>query len=622
MPLFFLPAFYPLHKNSAIIQPSLLCRVVVDMLRKFLFLLLLFPGVLFANQLVNHPSPYLALHGNDPVDWHVWSKETLDKAKRENKLLFVSVGYFACHWCHVMQRESFSDVAIAKKLNKHFIAVKVDRELNPVLDNRLMTFLQATTGRGGWPMNVILTPDRYPVAGMVYLPPERFSAVLDKMVEAWQEDRKQLEAAAREVDQVIAKQLNAEQFAVKDVRVADLQKAFLQAAMQRADELGGGFGDTMKFPSLPQLAAMIRINRKQKDKKVDQFIHLTLDKMVHSGLHDAIGHGFFRYTVDPDWQTPHFEKMLYTNAQMARLYLLAADVYQNAQYRQVAIDTLDFMQAEMRGKDDAMITSLSAVDDKNIEGGFYLWRQEELKKILTDDEFKLAVAAWNLDQTPTFEAGVLPVANATFQGDKAALEKVRQKLLAYRKKHHVLPRDEKRLASLNGLALAACADGLSVDRKYSRQGQAIVRYLLKLWDGSRLHKALDSRGNSMGEGALPDYAAVAHGLLQWGQASGDRKSTDTGKAILRVAWKKFHTIKGWRELETSLLPNPLYQMHLTDSAEPSAEALLVQASLLALETGNDQVIRSNVEQIFGRVSKGMYDEPYFYASLIAVAAGQ
>ena len=587
---------------------------------RILLLLLFLPGWLAANQLENNPSPYLSLHANDPVDWHIWSKQTLDKAKKENKLLFVSVGYFACHWCHVMQRESFSDSDIAKKLNKHFVSVKVDRELNPVLDSRLMTFLQATTGRGGWPMNIILTPEGYSIVGMTYLPAEQFSNVLDHLVENWQQDRKQLEEAAREVDAIIAKQLNAEQFPVKNMRVVDMQNAFLQQAMNIADDLGGGFGDTMKFPSIPQLSAMIKINQKKANKKVDEFILLTLDKMIHSGLHDVIGGGFYRYTVDPDWQTPHFEKMLYTNSQMVQLYLLAADVYKRDDYRAIAFDTLDFMQREMRGKDGAMITSLSAVDNKNIEGGYYLWSIEELKNILTEKEFQLASKAWNINQSATLEAGVLPISNKMSADAEKSLESIKQKLRSIREKTRVLPRDDKRLGSLNGLALAAYAEGLSHDKKYALQGEKISRYLQKLWNGKILLKALDKNEKSMGEGALPDYAATAYGLLKWGMANNDVTSIKTGKAILNMAWQKFHGVKGWQELETSLLPNPLYKKHLTDSAEPAAEALLVQATILVLQQTKDNSLQVRVKNNLGFVSKGIYEEPYYYGSLIGVAS--
>lgn len=587
---------------------------------RIILLLVFLPGWLTANQLENNPSPYLSLHANDPVDWRVWSKQALDKAKKENKLLFVSVGYFACHWCHVMQRESFSDSDIAKKLNKHFVSVKVDRELNPVLDSRLMTFLQSTTGRGGWPMNIILTPDGYSIVGMTYLPAEQFSDVLDRLVENWQEDREQLEDAAREVDAIIAKQLNAEQFPVKNMRVVDMQNTFLQQAMNVADELGGGFGNTMKFPSIPQLVAMIKINQKKADKKVDEFILLTLDKMTHSGLHDVIGGGFYRYTVDPDWQTPHFEKMLYTNTQMVQLYLLAADVYKRDDYRDIALGTLDFMQHEMRGKDGALITSLSAVDDKNIEGGYYLWSVDELKKVLTEKEFQAASKAWNINQPATFEAGVQPISNKMLVDTEKYLESARQKLLSTREKTRILPRDDKRLGSLNGLALAAYAEGLFHDKKYASQGVEISRYLQKLWDGKTFLKALDEKEKSMGEGALPDYAAAAYGLLKWGIANDDKASSEAGRAILNMAWQKFYSVKGWQELETSLLPNPLYKKHLSDSAEPAAEALLIQASILALRQVEDKSLKARVKNSLEYVSKGIYDEPYYYGSLIGVAS--
>jgi len=591
-------------------------------LRILFLILLVVPLWLGANQLENNSSPYLALHANDPVDWRVWSRQVLDKAKKENKLLFVSVGYFACHWCHVMQRESFSDPGIAKKLNRNFVSVKVDRELNSVLDSRLMTFLQSTTGRGGWPMNIILTPDGYPVVGMTYLPPERFSSVLDLLVENWQKDRKQLQDAAREVDTIIAKQLNAEQLLVKDVEVANLQNAFLQQAMSIADELGGGFGNTTKFPSILQLSAMIKINRIKSDKKVDAFILLTLDKMIYSGLHDVIGHGFYRYTVDPDWQTPHFEKMLYTNAQMAQLYMLAADVYQRQDYRKTALNTLDFMQREMRGKDDAMITSLSAVDNKNIEGGYYLWQLDELEKTLTENELKLAEQAWSITQPVLLEGGVLPISSKISAGSEKTLETARKKLLSIRQKTRILPRDDKRLVSLNGLALAAFADGLSQDQKYLSQGNKISVYLQKLWNGKDLQKALDNHGKSMGQGALSDYAATAYGLLKWSVAANDKVSGETGREILESAWQRFYSDKGWRELETSLLPNPLYKMHLSDSAEPSAETLLVEASILVLQKDKNVSLRQRIKKVLQQASKGMYDDPYYYASLIGSAVEQ
>ncbi len=351
---------------------------------KLLVTLLFFISALStsANQLKNHASPYLALHGNDPVNWMEWGKPALDKAKKENKLLLVSVGYFACHWCHVMQRESYSDKGIAKKLNKDYISVKVDRELNPVLDKRLIEFVQITNGTAGWPLNVFITPDGYPLVGATYLPKNHFSNVLDQLNTKWKTEQVSLSQKAKEMSETLVAMLEKQERTVEG-DISQLADKYVDTAMEYADTLQGGFGQDRKFPQIPQLWALLKLNKKQKNKEADEFINLTLQKMSQQGLHDEIAGGFYRYTIDPDWETPHFEKMLYTNALMPLLYFDAADYYQNPSYRDTALETLYFLQNEMRGQSNAYIASLSAVDSKNEEGGYYLWQQDELKKILT-----------------------------------------------------------------------------------------------------------------------------------------------------------------------------------------------------------------------------------------------
>ena len=576
---------------------------------------------LMANQLENHPSPYLALHADDPVDWRLWSQQTMDRARRESKLLFVSVGYFACHWCHVMQRESFSDPEIAARLNKHFLSVKVDRELNPVLDDRLMTFLQATTGRGGWPMNIVLTPEGYPVVGFTYLPSGQFAEVLDQLSEKWQKDRSTLADAAREVDILISAQLSNAEILEKDLVVADLASSFLETGMKYADVLGGGFGSTAKFPSVPQLLAMLKINRHVKDVAVDDFIRLTLDKMLHSGLHDEIGFGFFRYTVDPDWQTPHFEKMLYTNTQLVELYFLAAEIYQQEKYGQTARQTLDFIIEQMSAENGALITSLSAVDDKDIEGGYYLWQSEELGKVLSPEELELFEMTWGKIEPSLFEAGMLPIRhNPVTQKERLRkLESLRWKLQQHRKKTRQIPRDDKQLASLNGYALAVLSAAVKDSKYYAEPAGRIAAYLKKLWKKSQLEKGLDDHGKSLGAGSLGDYSAVTLGLLKWAEASGDKESAKIGRELLSASWEKFYDAKGWQPLETSLLPNPIFQKHLQDSPEPSAETLLLQATALYLSTEFNAILKQRLEFNLSRVTQGMLNDPFYYATLVAFA---
>lgn len=604
---------------------------------KYLFLIFTFltlsPFSLSANQLVNHPSPYLALHGNDPVDWVPWSEEALKTAKQEDKLLFISVGYFSCHWCHVMQRESFSDKNIAAKLNKRFVSVKVDREINPVLDQRLMTFLQSTTGRGGWPMNIILTPDGYPIVGITYLPPGQFDGLIDNLLSQWDKDREKLTAAAKEVDGLIANQLNSSQNIVANVKPQKLIDQFVSQSMSAADELLGGFGNRNKFPSAPQLQTLMAIistqSSMQNHGQVSDFLKLTLDTMATSGLNDAVGDGFYRYTMDPNWQRPHFEKMLYTSAQLVPIYISAWERWGNELYKDTAVRTLDFMTREMQGRNGGLIASLSAVDDKNIEGGYYLWSKQELQKLLTPEEYQLSVSIWGVNLPSEYDEGSFPIWQVAVAKLASVLDlseteltsrivKIQEKLLDFRVKNRVLPRDDKMLASWNGLALAAYAAGVSLDKKYLKQGEQTASFISSLWNGKTLTKAMDNRGKEFGSGSLPDYAAAAYGLIQWGLATNDQKILKTGKEIIASAWSRFYSANGWLEKEHSLLPNPLFKQHITGGSEPSSESLLLKATQLAAAGKSSDKHMKELAEVLQKITFEVQDSPYYYAGLIEV----
>ena len=582
-----------------------------------------------ANQLTDHPSPYLALHGNDPVDWMPWSAEALEKAKKENKLLFISVGYYSCHWCHVMQRESFSNKAIAEKLNERFVSVKVDRELNPVLDQKLMTFLQSTSGRGGWPMNILLTPDGYPIVGITYLPASQFSHLLDQLISKWDEDNVQIQQAAEEVDGIIAAQLNSSQGVIEGATSADLVTQFVKQSMNMADELVGGFGKKNKFPSAPQLQMLSSYLKDNKNPEVEAFLQLTLKTMALSGLNDAVGDGFYRYTMDPNWQRPHFEKMLYTSAQLVPIYISAWNKWGDSLYRDTALRTLAFMSREMNGVGGGLIASLSAVDDKNIEGGYYLWNKKELQQLLTDEEYQLAISLWGIDQPSEYDEGNFPVWQlsvselaATLEVKPARLESkvevMQAKLIAFRNKSRVLPRDDKMLAGWNGLALAAYADGLQLDPSLKKRGSDIAGFISSLWDGKRLIKAMDNKGKPFGSGALPDYAGAAYGLISWGLAADDKQSLRIGYQIIQAAWDTFYSKNGWLEKEKNLLPNPLYKLHISGGSEPSAEVLLLKATRLFLRSQQDKKLAQKAADVIAKINSELSQSPYYYAGLVEI----
>ena len=592
-------------------------------------LCMLLPMALGANQLKHHPSPYLALHGDDPVDWRPWGKEALEKARRERKLIFVSVGYFSCHWCHVMQRESFSDPRIAKVLNRYYVSIKVDRELDPALDKRLMDFVQATTGRGGWPMNVFLTPEGYPVHGLTYASPARFMRIIEELRQRWASSRDELEAAARDVDTALARQRATEDSLLDDDRTLDRWQApLVETLMDVADTLKGGFGNQAKFPSAPQLWALLELGR---GKDVEAFLHLTLDTMATHGLRDLVGGGFFRYTVDPDWETPHYEKMLYTNALLAMLYLRAAERFDRPDYRDVALDTLRFMAREMKAPGGAFISSLSAVDKSGAEGAYYLWSQKQLRKVLSDEEMDLVNVGWAMNRYGNDEAEVLPLqvmsdeelarqfdlSSAVLRAKMAA---IREKLQQARARTRSLPRDDKRLTAWNGMALYALAEAAAAgDADAREQARALRDFIVgTLWRNGQLLRAVDVRGRAMGAGGLADHAWAALGLLRWSEVGGDAAAGKLGRRLIQAAWHRFHSDKGWRETEQTLLPRPLIRRHLTDGALPSPEAILLRATRLSLAMAPDDRLAKRLAAVIATPTRSFDESLYWYASLIAV----
>ena len=613
--------------ESKSVYISYLVRYVIDSysaeinMKKILILaLFLFSLPSYSNSLINHHSPYLALHGNDPVDWVEWGEPAIEKARKENKLLFISVGYFACHWCHVMQRESFSDKAIAKKLNKNYVSVKVDRELSPVLDKHLIEFVQVTNGTAGWPLNVFVTPEGYSLVGMTYLPAKNFSGVLDQLDDKWGKDKINLSKRAKEMSANLAAMLNEQEQAL-DTSMKLFKSKFLDTAMQYADHLNGGFGERMKFPQIPQLWALLKVNREHKNEDAHDFLELTFDQIISQGLHDEVAGGFYRYTTDPDWETPHFEKMIYTNALMPLVLFDAADIYNKVEYRETAIETLKYLQNEMRGSSNAFISSLSAVDDKNVEGGYYLWQQSELQQLLSSEELAIANAHWNMQRPHEHPTGNLPRQKLTIKEVAKEMSKpvdeiknkvaiIKQKLKTHRNKTRVIPRDTKLLAGMNGLALTAFAKALSHDKSFQQSGDKLSKFLINLWNGEILRRSAANNKS----GGLYDYAAVSWGLLHWGAANNDKNATNAGLDIARKAWDKFYKDGYWLEDSNSLLPSNKKLAHITDSAIISPEALLLEASLIS----KDAALIKKAKEVKNIVTRALEIDLLSYASMLSI----
>jgi len=434
-----------------------------------------------SNQLAGHPSPYLALHADDPVHWQSWQAGVFAEARAGNRLVLVSVGYFSCHWCHVMQQQSYQDDETAGFLNQNFVSVKVDRELEPDLDQRLITFVEKVRGVAGWPLNVFVTPDGYPLTGFTYLPRDDFLRLLQHIDGEWKQNHLALSASARAFFELELQHSDA-QIENQTMSSTALVDAFVAHAMRNADDLQGGFGDTSKFPNVPQLNALIDSMElaQTTDSEIAEFVQLSLDMMASRNLKDHINDGFFRYTTDPDWHTPHFEKMLYDNALLAALYLKANRLWPGKNYATIALQTPDFVEIQLKHPRGGYMSSLSAVDGDNRADGFLL---------------RPASTAKNAAQS---------IVNRSIQ----------RKLQA--RGARSMPVDDKRLASWNAMTLNALTLATDVDARFAGRAKALYQKMRELFivEDTLIRFA----GNAdIAAAVFEDYAHTANAFLRYGQ---------------------------------------------------------------------------------------------------------
>lgn len=578
----------------------------------FAALLLFFCTTLQAsNELKNHPSPYLAMHGDDPVQWRDWGEVVVDEARKSGKLLYLSSGYFSCHWCHVMQRESYQNSEIAKLLNKWFVPVKLDRELQPALDAYLISFVEKTEGHAGWPLNVFLTPDGYPVVGMTYVPGEQFQALLNKLHLLWEQEPQRLRDVALSIHKQMQQLSSVTQTATLPDGEVLLQQA-VKSALAVGDDLQGGFGRTNHFPMAPQLRLLLEAQRLFPTPQLESFLRLTLKQMAVKGLRDHLAGGFFRYTVDPGWETPHYEKMLYTQAQLVSLYLRAASLLNEPRYEEVASDTLDFVLQQMRGSDGAFIASLSAVDAQGNEGGSYLWREQQLQQLLSEEELKLARQHWLFTFGEQLPGQALPHAGALIEFIAKAegeppqqisrkIDKIRSKLMKQRSIREA-PRDSKQLAAWNGLMLTAFSEAAAQLKRddYRKAAAELAEWLTTLWDGEQLLRSTQE-GKAVGTASLADYAYAAQGLQSWAQVSGDSGMLKLSQQMTAVAWQRFFTHNGWRLGEKLLIPGLKGKPLLSDGPMPAPSAVL-----MALSESSKQQIQQALKMSAEKISENPF----------------
>jgi len=479
------------------------------------------------NHLKEEKSPYLQQHANNPVWWYPWGDQAFEAAKQQNKIIFLSVGYSTCHWCHVMEHESFENQDVANVLNKNFISIKVDREERPDVDAIYMSAVQSITGRGGWPMSVWLLPDRTPFYGGTYFPKPHFVDILNKINQVWIETPEQLKNSSKQILALLKQAEEREGVGTKKDITQDILKSFLRYHENRFDEESGGFGPAPKFPQTMNLQALMRISRRLKNnsqkQNVKKMVLHTLDKMSLVGMFDHVGGGFHRYATDSKWLVPHFEKMLYDNALLVHTYLDAYQLYQNEEHERVIRETLDYILSDMTLKEGGFYSaedadSLVPEKKEKEEGYFYTFTKKELSTLLTQQELEKVSEVFGVTAGGNFEGRTILNYQKDFnrkikQNDfiKSALEKIK----TFRNKRPRPHLDHKIVVSWNGLMISAMARAGAVlsEEKYKTAAKRAASFIEKNLIVEKKLKRRWVQGESKVNAFATDYAAFINGLL-------------------------------------------------------------------------------------------------------------
>jgi uncharacterized protein YyaL (SSP411 family) len=569
------------------------------------------------NRLAKEKSPYLLQHQHNPVDWFAWGEEAFQKARAENKPIFLSIGYSTCHWCHVMERESFENEEVAAYLNEHFVSIKVDREERPDVDKIYMTAVQAMTGSGGWPLNIFLTPDLKPFYGGTYFPPEArhgrpsFLQLLQRISELWETRHGDLLEQAKQMHEALANSTAQEATPGLALTPAVLKNALAQFK-QEYDPQHGGFGRAPKFPRPSQPIFILRQAVRHKDDEAIRMVLHTCERMAAGGMYDQLGGGFARYSVDAQWLVPHFEKMLYDNAQLAQLYLDAFLVSGNPRLVEVVRDIIRYVLRDMTHPDGGFYSAEDA-DSEGQEGKFYCWTKAELSKLLTAGEFNIAVRYFGITDHGNFEdhshpnplpnLNVLSIVDSKLRKeDEALLLSAKEKMFAERAKRIRPHLDDKVLASWNGLMLGAIARAYAVlgDESYRAAAERNLAFLqAKLWDAKTktlYHRWRDGERDSAQ--LLDTYAFLLSGVLELYEATLEPKHLEFAIALGESMISRFHDEKdgGFYMSAAGAKDLILRVKEDYDGAEPSGNSVAALA-LLKLAAITE---RSDFKTVAGR----------------------
>ncbi|HEX6185229.1 MAG TPA: thioredoxin domain-containing protein [Pyrinomonadaceae bacterium] len=565
------------------------------------------------NRLAGETSPYLLQHAHNPVDWHPWGEEALERSKREDKPILLSIGYSACHWCHVMERESFENDDIARQMNEQFVNIKVDREERPDLDQIYMSAVQMMTRHGGWPLTVFLTPDLVPFYGGTYFPPEDrhqmpgFPRILAAVSEAYRTRPEEVRQSASEILSELRRMSVAPESS-ETINTLLLDNAYRGLA-RSYDPRHGGFGGAPKFPSSMSLDFMLRTWKRTGDERALEVVTHSCRQMAAGGLYDQLGGGFHRYSTDARWLVPHFEKMLYDNALLTRLYLHAFQATGDAFFRRVVEETLGYVGREMTDESGAFYSTQDA-DSEGVEGKFFVWDKEEVESLLGPEDARLFCAYYDVTEGGNFEErNILNIPktadevareqNLTHERLAEAVERGRGILFTERERRVKPGRDEKVITAWNGLMLEAYAEAAAVLGRddYRETAERNAEFILDalVSDGLLLHVYKDGRAKHVG--FLDDYAFVVSGLVTLYETTGRLRWLEEALRLTDKMLEEFWDEEGGgffyngRSGEQLIVRNKDY----FDNATPSGNSVAAEALLrLAVLTGNENYRRRAV----------------------------
>ena len=583
----------------------------------------------FTNRLIHESSPYLLQHARNPVNWYPWRKEALDKARKENKLIIVSIGYAACHWCHVMEEESFEDEKVAKFMNDNFVAIKVDREERPDIDQVYMNAVQLVTGRGGWPLNCIALPDGRPIYGGTYFPKEQWLDMLAKVVNFVKQNPDKAEQQAKALTEGVQSsemiQVNTEK---AEFTMEDLNRIFADWKKDM-DPINGGSKGAPKFPFPVAYQFLLHYHHLTGNGEALKAITTTLDKMADGGIYDQIGGGFSRYSTDAHWRVPHFEKMLYDNAQLVSLYSAAYQQTKNPKYKRIVSETLDFIQRELKSKEGGFYSSLDA-DSEGEEGTFYVWTKSELQKVL-GHKADFIIDYYGITENGNWENGrnVFYVSSS----DKKTAEKYKiteneltkrvleaKKMLLKERARRIRPGlDDKIITSWNALMLKGCVDAYRVfdNRNYldmALKNAEFINEKIKTKD-NRLHRNYKNGKVSI-NGFLDDYAFTIEAFISLYQATFDEKWLKSAQQLTAYVNAHFHEKNGGMFYYTSDMDPALIarKQEVTDNVMPSSNSQMAKnLFMLGQYFYNDDYIQKSKKMI-NNVKQNALDKGVYFAN--------